>query len=611
MTPFSPPRKPQPYDSAFKPMNRSIANCLLTSTWLCAVLLVPAWDSVSHCSAQMVSEPIDASEVVLPAKTAEPAAAKTEQQQDVVVVDAMREMQSESMRSQKPVYGHWGNQSNRFSNWLNHSNRLIPVYTFGITLDSLRREGSVYRDADRLKKLYGLVPDATLNPDANYFDQTDLYRLQWEAIRAGRKNIIVLIFDGMDWQTTRAASIYKTGKVGYDEGRGTGLAFQDERRGMTDFGLVVTSAFVGGAKTDLNSQTVISCNETSTGGYDVKRGGEDPWHEQADRNYLMGLDREQPHTVTDSAASATSITCGVKTYNGSINVLPDGTQLVPIARKLQAEQGKSIGVVTSVPVSHATPAAAYANNVSRKDYQDISRDMLGLPSAAHRDQSLSGVDVLIGGGWGEGKKSDKSQGNNFATGNPFLHQEDLRRADVQNGGRYVVAQRTQGVAGNTGLDAAASKVAALRSSGKPARLLGFYGTKKGHLPFQTANGDFQPTFDVAGTERYRRADIEENPTLADMTRAALKVLETDDDGFWLMVEAGDVDWANHANNLDNSIGATLSGEAAFEAIMDWIDQQNQWDDTALIVTSDHGHYLVLDYPEKIAEAGRNSRSKQK
>jgi alkaline phosphatase len=371
----------------------------------------------------------------------------------------------------------------------------------------------------------------------------------------------------------------------------------------------VTSAFAGGAKTDLDAQTVISCNEISTGGYDVKRGGEDPWHEQVDRNYLMGLDRERPHTVTDSAASATSITCGIKTYNGSINVLPDGTQLVPIARKLQAEHGKSIGVVTSVPVSHATPAAAYANNVSRKDYQDIARDMLGLPSAAHRGRALLGVDVLIGGGWGEGKKSDKSQGNNFATGNPFLHQEDLRRADVENGGRYVVAQRTKGVAGNTGLDAAASKVAALRALGKPSRLLGFYGTKKGHLPFQTANGDFRPTFDVAGTERYQRADIEENPTLADMTRAALKVLETDDDGFWLMVEPGDIDWANHANNLDNSIGATLSGEAAFEAIMDWIDQNDHWNDTAVIVTADHGHYLVLDYPEKIAEAGRSSISK--
>ena len=522
--------------------------------------------------------------------------------------DMMRDLQSMSMLSQKSVYGHWGNQSKRFSNWLQHSNRLIPVYTFGITMDSLREKGSIYADPDRLSEIYGLVPEATVNPNATYFDQTDLHQMQWDAIDSGFKNIIVFVFDGMDWQTTRAASIYKQGRISYDEGRGNGLAFQDECRTVTDFGLVVTSAFAGGAKTDLNSQTVISCSRKSTGGYDVDRGGDDPWHEQPSRNYLMGLDREQPHTVTDSAASATSITTGTKTYNGSINFAPDGTQLVPISRRLQSEKKMSVGVVTSVPVSHATPAAAYANNVSRKDYQDISRDLLGLPSSSHRNDPLVGVDVLIGGGWGEGKKKDRSQGDNFASGNLYLHEDDMRKADIKNGGKYVVAQRTKGKLGSEVLKEAASKAAAMNQSGEPARLLGFFGgKKKGHLPFQTADGGFNPTFDAKGTERYTKSDIEENPTLADMTEAALTVLEKNPAGFWLMVEAGDVDWANHANNLDNSIGATLSGEAAFESIMDWMEANDKWDETAVIVTADHGHYLVLDYPEKIAEAGAKAK----
>lgn len=527
--------------------------------------------------------------------------------------DLMRDLQSQSMRSQKPVYGHWGNQGDRFSNWLNHSNRLIPVYTFGITLDAIRNKGSIYKDADRLKQLYGRVPEGTVNPDATYFDQSELYQLQLDAIDSGFKNIIVIIFDGMDWQTTRAASIFKQGRISYDEGRGSGLAFQDECRAVTDFGLVVTSAFATGAKTDVNSQTVISCSKESTGGYDVLRGGDVPWHEQPSRNYLMGLDRERPHSVTDSAASATSITTGKKTYNGAINYAPDGTQLVPIARRLQAENGMSIGVVTSVPISHATPAAAYANNVFRKDYQDIARDMLGLPSSSHRNDPLVGVDVLIGGGWGEGKKSDRSQGENYATGNPFLHQDDLHKADVENGGNYVVAQRTKGTVGREVLMAAAREVAATNqfdsgeASNESARLLGFFGTKKGHLPFQTADGDYTPTFDAAGTERYTDADIQENPTLADMAEAALTVLEKNPNGFWLMLEAGDVDWANHANNLDNSIGATLSGEAAFKTVISWINATNAWDKTAVIVTADHGHYLVIDDPEKIAEAGAKAQ----
>ena len=48
----------------------------------------------------------------------------------------------------------------------------------------------------------------------------------------------------------------------------------------------------------------------------------------------------------------------------------------------------------------------------------------------------------------------------------------------------------------------------------------------------------------------------------------------------------------------------LSGEAAFDAVVDWITDNNAWDVTCVIVTSDHGHYLVIDHPERIAEAGK-------
>ena len=93
-----------------------------------------------------------------------------------------------------------------------------------------------------------------------------------------------------------------------------------------------------------------------------------------------------------------------------------------------------------------------------------------------------------------------------------------------------------------------------------------------------------------------------------MTEAALLVLEQSIDGFWLMIEAGDVDWANHANNLDNSIGAVLSGEQAFVKVMEWVDENDVWDQTAVIVTADHGHYLVIDAPDTIAAAGRGVRN---
>ncbi len=518
-------------------------------------------------------------------------------------VDPIRDLQSRAMETQQSSWGHWGIHPDRYSSWTDHSNRLVPVYTFGLTLDSLRKEGSVYSDPKRLQKLYGRVPKSTVNATALYYDQTDICRLQRAALDAGYSNIILMVFDGMDWQTTRAAALYKSGRSAYESGRGWGLSFLDDRRMRTDFACVVTSPLLGSAKLDVNAQTVLSSSGQSTGGYDPTRGGDFPWREQSNRDYLIGRDRERPHSVTDSAAAATSMTSGIKTYNGSINVKVDGTQVEPIARIAQREQDFRVGIVTSVPLSHATPAAAYSNNVSRKDYQDISRDLLGLPSSAHRRRPLPGVDVLIGGGWGEHAKQDKQQGDNFLPGNKYLHQQDIQRVDVRQGGDYIVVQRSSGKPGNRLLDAAR------RAADEDHRLLGFFGTKGGHLPFQTADGGFNPTVDVKGVEKYTAADLEENPSLAEMTKAALLVLEQSIDGFWLMIEAGEVDWANHANNIDNSIGAVLSGEAAFDVVMDWIDENNASSYTAVIVTADHGHYLVIDDPSTLIQAGRSASAK--
>jgi alkaline phosphatase len=66
-----------------------------------------------------------------------------------------------------------------------------------------------------------------------------------------------------------------------------------------------------------------------------------------------------------------------------------------------------------------------------------------------------------------------------------------------------------------------------------------------------------------------------------------------------MVEAGDVDWANHGNNIDNSIGAVFSGEAAVQSIFEWIEKKNAWDESLVIVTADHGHFFHLVRPEAL------------
>ncbi|MCS5617732.1 MAG: alkaline phosphatase, partial [Pirellulales bacterium] len=102
---------------------------------------------------------------------------------------------------------------------------------------------------------------------------------------------------------------------------------------------------------------------------------------------------------------------------------------------------------------------------------------------------------------------------------------------------------------------------------------------------------------------YSEAEIEESPTLAEMTAAALEVLGGRG-RFWLLVEAGDVDWGSHANNIDTAIGAVRSGDAAFQTVVDWIERHDAWDDAAVIVTSDHGHLFVLTEPAAFAAEPR-------
>ncbi len=513
--------------------------------------------------------------------------------------DFLRDMQTQAIESNSANWGHWGANRSKFSSWTTHSNRLVPVYTFGISLESVRGERSVYRDAAGLEALYGRVPESTVDANADYFDQTDVYRLQQAAVAQGKRFVVLLVFDGMDWDTTRAAAIYRTRAVQYDRGRGSGLSFQDYDKTTTDFGAMVCSPFNNSTQFDVNGQVILGRDERNYGGYNALRGGYFPWDVPENLPYLISLDRTCPHAYTDSAASATSICSGIKSYNGAINVDPDGNRVIPIARELQ-QQGFAVGLISSVPISHATPASAYANNVSRSDYQDLTRDLLGLPSIANR-RRLPGVDVLLGSGWQQGKTADidahretGSQGINFVPGNRYLAESDWDAVDINASGKYHVVKREPGQPGGLSLMNAAEQA---RQNG--GRLFGFFGTEYGHLPYQTANGDFQPARGISNTETYDESDISENPTLAEMTRAALTVLETNQRGFWLMIEPGDVDWANHNNNIDDAIGAVYSGEAAFDVICQWAEQNQCWDETAVIVTADHGHLFVLTDPQAL------------
>lgn len=274
-------------------------------------------------------------------------------------------------------------------------------------------------------------------------------------------------------------------------------------------------------------------------------------------------------SATDSAASATAMYTGEKTYNGRVATSITDSRLMALAEMADL-QGLGTGAVSSVPLPHATPGAWIAHNTNRNNYYAIADEMLwrnpnttGTGTVDARYEGGVGVNtfdptVIIAGGhpgWNQGymraAMRDKLAQEN---GQPGAWTFVERRAGQNDGGARLLA-----AAGNTGTQ----------------RLCGLFGGREGNIEFRRANG--------SGASR-------ENPTLAEMTRAALRVLERKPAGFALMVEAGAVDFAGHSNNLDNCIGEMIGYEEAVQAVVDWVDAPGNaadWDNTLLVVTGDH------------------------
>ena len=90
--------------------------------------------------------------------------------------DHIANLQSEAIETKQADWGRWGPDPDVYSSWTTHTNRLVPVYSFGIDLKSVKGKNSVYRNASAIKKLYGYDASNSHNPSAEYFDQTDIFR---------------------------------------------------------------------------------------------------------------------------------------------------------------------------------------------------------------------------------------------------------------------------------------------------------------------------------------------------------------------------------------------------------------------------------------------------
>jgi alkaline phosphatase len=282
------------------------------------------------------------------------------------------------------------------------------------------------------------------------------------------------------------------------------------------------------------------------------------------------------HGYTGSAAAATAMATGVKTYNGAIGVNVSGEPLLNIIERSKM-LGKSAGVVTTVQLNHATPASYVVHNKDRHNYSEIARAML----------LESRIDVIMGCGHpyydNNGKKLKYA--HSFKYVGDSLLWEDIRAGKKIFDRKSGIKVKMPDVNGDREPDhwhfiETKEEFINLADGETPVRVLGVPRVKK---TLQQERGD-----SIAGHfDAFEYPMIESVPELSDMTMGALNVLDNNARGFFLMVEGGAIDWASHDNQKGRVIEEEIDFNKAVRAVIKWVEENSSWNETLLIVTADH------------------------
>jgi alkaline phosphatase len=305
--------------------------------------------------------------------------------------------------------------------------------------------------------------------------------------------------------------------------------------------------------------------------------------------------------ATDSASAGTAMSTGEKTVDGNIaweRTDSVGGEIETIAETLREDLGFAIGVASTVPFSHATPAAFVSHDVSRNNYWDIAHEILFDVQP----------EVVIGGGMENNNfaKSVKSAGNvdRDLDDNSYNDDYDAFVNDT-DGTEYVFVSRATGVDGGDTLSAAAAGV----SLADGEKLFGLYGTSGGNFEYYEV-ADNPGTATITRSTGDATPTVDEDPTLAEVTNASLSVLNQDADGFFIMIEQGDIDWTNHGNDYENMIGGVYDLEIAVTEAENYIGSGVSgidWSNTLVIVTSDHSN-SYLRAQEELGEGDLPAQS---
>lgn len=297
---------------------------------------------------------------------------------------------------------------------------------------------------------------------------------------------------------------------------------------------------------------------------------------------------------TCSGASGTAIACGEKTYNGAIGMDINKHPIENIS-EVAKKRNKSAGVVTSVMLSHATPAVFVAHNEHRNNYSAIAKEML----------LESKMDVIIGAGHPyfnhDGERL--SQARTFQYVGDSIIWVGLKKGEVE----FQVDGKTKTVADIDGdkvsdpwtLVEKKQDFEQIAFGNKvPKRLLGVVEVAETFQQRRKTTDD-KSYFEGKGQAMEDAYDVPFNknvPDLATVSLAALNTLNQNKNGFFLMIEGGAIDWACHGNQKGRLIEEFIDFAVAVDSVIAWIEKNSSWDETLLIITADHetGYLTGID-----------------
>ncbi len=233
------------------------------------------------------------------------------------------------------------------------------------------------------------------------------------------------------------------------------------------------------------------------------------------------------HYITDSGAAVTALATGNKTNNSTLSMDAEHTKAFKSIAESAKESGKKIGIISTVDIDHATPAGFYAHQPNRGNYYQIGKEL-----------ATSGFDYFAGGGL------------RYFTDPKGLDSTNVIDLAKENGYLYVNNKTAFSF-----LEPGAGKVLFIY----PELAEGY------SMPYSIDNDD-------------------NGISLSDITAKAIDMLDSEE-GFFIMVEGGKIDWACHRNDAAATVKDVIAFDEAIEVALEFYKKNP--DNTLILITADH------------------------